>query len=37
VFEQPDNQGLAGSVPHVYRVNIYYLDPTALVYTETAG
>jgi hypothetical protein len=37
VFEQLDHQGLADSAPHVYRVNVYYLDPTALVYTETAG
>jgi len=36
-FEQLDNQGLADSAPHVYRVNVYYLDPTTLVHTETVG
>ena len=37
LFEQLDNQGLADSGPHVFRVNAYDLDPTALVQAETVG
>ena len=34
LFKQLDNQGLADFGPHVFRVNAYYLDPTALVQAE---
>jgi len=34
LFEQLDNQGLADFGLHVFRVNAYYLDPTALVQAE---
>jgi hypothetical protein len=34
LFEQLDNQELADFDPHVFRVNAYYIDPTALVQAE---